>query len=701
VNLKHDAQKIPTRPRSIWPQTGDQQTKPELLKFRYDVLSGNSQVLDHYEEYIERLPLNGHDTRTLIARLSEHFHHSRASALENPEGGQSLQRLLGHYQAGRLPHDPFATSYLMTLCGKYGDFQTVLQLLSWAESQRSDTIGPVAYGEVIRQAVLLSAGLEVCEDLYQRAMATSSNAFAKYLGSPNAVLQFPERKFTGQGIDTKLLNAIAVARFAYGDWREAYMAIDTALKMYPETLQDAVVKDVILHRPLEEALRMHSLHCMGGGRVGGRCLWRLFGSMRSVQGTLLSARSDNTASVLTVSNAQIDLLHTTVATGQLIPPDLVRMFVLGMLANLPRRHDSLKPDDQLKFHQQTLDLKDAVLKLFAIMGLPPVSCGFVMVRVAKLLGNKQLFQDSLEAWVQSDTPIPDDDINESLAWAMSFGDPAMLQAVWNKIQDSDKLKNAGIDVIRLVIRSRSEAELNALSALSIEGNRVTALRDQLAKRLSEATLQKTRKSAYKAHHGPENREDALKLQEERINKLIDRLHRLSSMIQNSSILNVRSNPPAVPSLCPAACQYPSEWHARLYKEMHLDPLLRNEESIEYEGPSNLNNTKGSSTSRKPNAAIDLSRPASTRTGFSYSEVRLRNFQGINDILMLADAWTRQEAELIAERSAKNTSPVQRLNSIAADDRLRLTEEEWRSRILFLRGVSPTTGPKQSVSSSTA
>jgi hypothetical protein len=134
--------------------------------------------------------------------------------------------------------------------------------------------------------------------------------------------------------------------------------------------------------------------------------------------------------------------------------------------------------------------------------------------------------------------------------------------------------------------------------------------------------------------------------------------------------------------------------------MHLDPLSRSEESIEHDSPSKLNNNKRSSTSHKPDAATDLLKPTLTRTGFSYFEVRLRNFQGINDILMLADAWTRQEAELIAEHSAMSTSPVQRLNAIASDNRLKLTEEEWRRRILFLRGVSPTTGREQHVSSST-
>jgi hypothetical protein len=176
---------------------------------------------------------------------------------------------------------------------------------------------------------------------------------------------------------------------------------------------------------------------------------------------------------------------------------------------------------------------------------------------------------------------------------------------------------------------------------------------------------------------------ALDRQETRIRTLINKLQAISAMLDQPVNINLERQLPPWPTLSQSLCQFPEDWHRTLYHDMHIAPLS-------LDGPLN------SESSEQPELGTMIA------TGLSIQQVRFECFKAINNVLLLADASealksSRQMAAHHPKQSEQFISPsvdIENMN-LKSPELFPQTEEDWRSRILSLRGArSPSNMSRQ-------
>lgn len=166
------------------------------------------------------------------------------------------------YKRGELAPHPIASVHLLSIYKEVKQFDKGHELWSWLTKQSDDYLDARVYGAALE--LLAYSGkmsLQELEDLYQHALEEHSGTFASYHMSPNAVLPDRSQYITLDGMPMTLLQGIITARLLYGDWLNAYMALDTALRLYPTGLPPRIFEVFCYERPLAESYKVFHMAC--------------------------------------------------------------------------------------------------------------------------------------------------------------------------------------------------------------------------------------------------------------------------------------------------------------------------------------------------------------------------------------------------------------------------------------------------------
>ncbi|KAF2857935.1 hypothetical protein K470DRAFT_260289 [Piedraia hortae CBS 480.64] len=164
----------------------------------------------------------------------------------------------------KMPPDRFAHARLLNFFEESGDYDTGIKFWHWLEKQDDAFVGENVYGAAIELLSTSGASLEKAEALFERALQRFPGAFHAYHLSPNAILADRNARVKLKGISMSLLHAILKARLLRGDSMKAYMALDTALRLFPTITPASFFESVILERPLPEAYPVFALACRAG-----------------------------------------------------------------------------------------------------------------------------------------------------------------------------------------------------------------------------------------------------------------------------------------------------------------------------------------------------------------------------------------------------------------------------------------------------
>ncbi|KAK8437642.1 hypothetical protein IWX49DRAFT_587315 [Phyllosticta citricarpa] len=196
-----------------------------------DTGKGLDKVVDQYARMAEnRLIHSG--TTTLLAQMI----HTRFRLL-GPDMTKTAatmrffnfaDRLVEDLHADKIWPSPIATLRLISMAKEAKDIQRGKAY--WAKLvEKEGATDSGAYGSYIE--LLAEEGkvpLSDLEALYQEALDRNPETFAAYHLSHNAIL--PDRRTAARfpGMSAHLLQGIIAARLRHGDWRNAYLGLDTA-----------------------------------------------------------------------------------------------------------------------------------------------------------------------------------------------------------------------------------------------------------------------------------------------------------------------------------------------------------------------------------------------------------------------------------------------------------------------------------------
>ncbi|KAK7609654.1 hypothetical protein JOL62DRAFT_578252 [Phyllosticta paracitricarpa] len=252
---------------------------PELEEFKQlatmarDTGKGLDKVVDQYARMAEnRLIHSG--TTTLLAQMI----HTRFRLL-GPDMTKTAatmrffnfaDRLVEDLHADKIWPSPIATLRLISMAKEAKDIQRGKAY--WAKLvEKEGATDSGAYGSYIE--LLAEEGkvpLSDLEALYQEALDRNPETFAAYHLSHNAIL--PDRRTAARfpGMSAHLLQGIIAARLRHGDWRNAYLGLDTAFRIWGPQVPTRILILFRFWRPVPESLRVFIMSCWSGCQLSSR-----------------------------------------------------------------------------------------------------------------------------------------------------------------------------------------------------------------------------------------------------------------------------------------------------------------------------------------------------------------------------------------------------------------------------------------------
>ena len=117
---------------------------------------------------------------------------------------------------------------------------------------------------------LLGRQLHACEDLYEESLKRCSNQEAQRLLLPGTMIPRSLQTQSSIYVEPKLYGDIFAARMRGGDWRNAYLTMDVALRLKPSQPQYRILQTVVKNRPVHEAYQVFFVICQAEGGIRGK-----------------------------------------------------------------------------------------------------------------------------------------------------------------------------------------------------------------------------------------------------------------------------------------------------------------------------------------------------------------------------------------------------------------------------------------------
>lgn len=175
------------------------------------------------------------------------------------------QRMVEHIKSGRLLPHPSAHVHLLGIFKSFEEYDEGYAFWQWLAARDEPYVSHAVYGAAIELMAYGKIGaLPDMENLYAEALKRFPGTFAEYHLSPNAIVPHRNQPVAMVDLPILLLQGITTARILLGEWKNAYLALDTALRLRPVLLPERFFEIFIIYRPLEEAYAAYLVACRHG-----------------------------------------------------------------------------------------------------------------------------------------------------------------------------------------------------------------------------------------------------------------------------------------------------------------------------------------------------------------------------------------------------------------------------------------------------
>ncbi|KEQ67737.1 uncharacterized protein M437DRAFT_37679 [Aureobasidium melanogenum CBS 110374] len=259
----------------------------ELLRHALDA-NDVRQIASAYNVLRNKIPLGDQDVadiakalHTSLRLLSQSIRRSRIPA----ELSNLADLLVLDIQAKVLPPSYDAHLHLLSFYKESAAFDKGTAFWSWLVKQGDDYVNANLYGVALELFAFQGRPAEETEQLYESALDRFPGVFLQYHLAHNAVIADRRQPTVISGIPKALLQGILTARILRGDAKNAYLTLDTALRLFPTRIPTRFVTLFVQERPLDEAYKVFMLACQAGATPGHDALKILLTRLRKVAAT--------------------------------------------------------------------------------------------------------------------------------------------------------------------------------------------------------------------------------------------------------------------------------------------------------------------------------------------------------------------------------------------------------------------------------
>jgi hypothetical protein len=387
-------------------------------------------IMELYPALLSARALSNHDTRHICQTLHTAMRVLKPGDPKLAELFPFLQTLVADLRRGALETYPYAYVHLLSMYRETNRFAEGRELWEWLVEQ-DDHVSLAVYGAAIE---LLACGrllpLSGLEALYNEGLKRFPGTFAEYHLSPDAVVPDRTRPVAIAGLSTSLLQGILTARILARDWKKSYLALDTALRLFPSQTPPRFFELFVQERPLSEAYTAFLVACRAGVRLNPKHTSHIISRLREAIKTSCSL-----AERMTLLRAIANALYAYQQAGSRLSDIHVSALVNAFASLLPEKLSSEG------YHGESAELRNTIVvtahQVVAGLlqsGLPPTATLFASV--ASMAGRLQvpdLLTTTLHDIQAAGLELNDVHLRTVLGSAGTLGNHEIVEEFWLRI----------------------------------------------------------------------------------------------------------------------------------------------------------------------------------------------------------------------------------------------------------------------------
>lgn len=233
------------------------------------------QIIAIYASLPDKKPLTPADLTALAQCVHQclRLETYKASQSKKQEDTEQIvafaTQLVKDIRKGRLFPSIYAHVHLLGTFRESGTHDAGVKFWDWLQAQDEEYVNPDVYAAAIDLLARTGTSRAELEQLYLDALARFPGTFNAYHLSPDAILANRDQEFGVKGVPMSLLLSITVARLLAGDSHKAYLALDTAFRLYPTTVPTRFFASFKDERPVSEYYTVFAMACRAGIQLPG------------------------------------------------------------------------------------------------------------------------------------------------------------------------------------------------------------------------------------------------------------------------------------------------------------------------------------------------------------------------------------------------------------------------------------------------
>ena len=680
-------------------------------------------VLEAYPQLCKSKLLQPRDTAEIAQLIHYAYRSSAILSISREYIAENLKQFINDLKLARIPPHPMASLHLIGYYKESTQYDAGVDFWKWLLKQDDNYIDLRVYGAAIELLASYGVGIEYCKEVYIHGLKRFPQDFNEYHMTPGAILPELDQPVNVRQSSMVLLQGMTKAYLIYGDWRNAYLSLDTVMRLHPTQVPAHFLRMFNSERPILEAFQMFCMFCRSSNQPNPQDITLFLLVLSSAQGTGSGKALD-----LNISLALLNVVHHVLATGATLTGRHLNILLIGSLRLLPIPSDPGLEGNCNEDYAIVGELLSQVLAIFRALGVvPDIQSYNTIFTMAAKLKQGVLFTEAFNRL--SDSGLVPDEITVRcmLTAAGKLKDTALLETIWHDYaMNSNFLLTA--ETWFAFVKAAKDAQHIQFFYEQLKSNNIDyhspgeettrPLKDSLGRRIdgllkkalpfqekkrevvgvAKEDLSEQREEECIAENFEEVLDDALESQHtmcmRSVGVLLEALRFVHGSIVKQSVTNLRLNPPSNESVWTFQDNVEESWQLELFHELNVDPTVAAAKAMH-------SHDKQAATIKPRSAA------AKSSTGFRLDELRYKNWKTINDLLLQAEMFeTRldKSVDVAIEhktpvkqvRSAYNLGNgperqrivLEQLQAHSVDkDKFkskRVTREEWRAKILALR-----------------
>ena len=337
--------------------------------------------------------------------------------------------LVTDIKARVLPASYFASLHLLSFFKECAEYEKGTNFWKWLVQQDDSYVNANLYGVFLEMLAFQGRPAQETEQLYSDALSRFPGVFHQYHLAHNALLADRSQPTLITGLPMKLLQGVLTARILRGDATNAYLTLDTALRLSPTGIPSRFLTLFVQERPIAEAYTAFLLASRAGISLGQDTVKILLTRLKNVA-------VDRSLANAAILRYMLMICYAHVTSGSSLNGNALNQLVIAITSLLRSEACSNKSSDELR--PVTDAINDLVQKIFDIGSRQGSGLGIASFNsiIANLVGRgkrKDLLETTLEA-VKAHGLKPNlVTLRSVLSAASELGDPEAVYSAWTDL----------------------------------------------------------------------------------------------------------------------------------------------------------------------------------------------------------------------------------------------------------------------------